>query len=122
MNLFRLRASAARAFALVASAFLLVAGSAFAQYPNKTIKLVVPYPRGEDLTEIAVVIDRSGSMEAIRTDAIGGFNAFLAQQQAEPGELRMTIVLFNHEIETIHARLPAAEVPPLRNGDTGELL
>lgn len=67
----------------------------------------------EDLTEIAVVIDRSGSMEAIRTDAIGGFNAFLAQQQAEPGELRMTIVLFNHEIETIHARLPAAEVPPL---------
>jgi len=67
----------------------------------------------EDLTEVAVVIDRSGSMEAIRTDAIGGFNAFLAQQQTEPGELRMTIVLFNHEIETIHARVPVAEVKPL---------
>jgi len=67
----------------------------------------------EDLTEVAVVLDRSGSMEAIRSDAIGGFNAFLAGQKAEPGELRMTVVLFNHEIETIHARVPVVEVPAL---------
>jgi hypothetical protein len=30
-------------------------------------------------TEIAVVLDRSGSMESARTDTIGGFNAFLAE-------------------------------------------
>ena len=41
MNLFPLRA-----IALLASALLLAAGSAFAQYPNKSIKLIVPYPPG----------------------------------------------------------------------------
>ncbi|KAB2963847.1 MAG: VWA domain-containing protein [Thermoanaerobaculia bacterium] len=67
----------------------------------------------EDLTEVAVIVDRSGSMEAIRSDAIGGFNSFLAEQKKGAGELRITVVLFNHEIETIHARVPVAGVPPL---------
>ena len=33
-----------------------------------------------DLTAIAAVLDRSGSMESMREDAMGGFNAFLADQ------------------------------------------
>jgi tripartite-type tricarboxylate transporter receptor subunit TctC len=44
MNLPRLRAT--RAFAFIAAALLLAAGSASAQYPNKSIKLIVPYPPG----------------------------------------------------------------------------
>ena len=35
--------------------------------------------------EIVCIIDRSGSMESIRTDAIGGFNAFLKAQKELPG-------------------------------------
>ena len=50
-----------------------------------------------NLTEIACVVDRSGSMGRIRQDAIGGFNTFLEAQQAEPGEARLTLVLFNHD-------------------------
>jgi len=67
----------------------------------------------KDLTEVAVVVDRSGSMEAIREDAIGSFNAFLAQQKAGDGELRLTLVLFNHEVETPYFAAPVAAVPPL---------
>ena len=37
-------------------------------------------------TEIVCIIDRSGSMQAIRQDAIGGFNQFLEAQKAVPGE------------------------------------
>ena len=37
--------------------------------------------KGKDVTEIICIIDRSGSMESIRSDAIGGFNRFLADQQ-----------------------------------------
>ena len=33
-----------------------------------------------NLTEIAVVIDESGSMNSVRGDTIGGFNTFLADQ------------------------------------------
>lgn len=46
MNLPRLRQGASRAIAVAASVLALAAGSAFAQYPNKTIKLIVPYPPG----------------------------------------------------------------------------
>ena len=63
--------------------------------------------------EIACVVDRSGSMDAVRTDAIGGFNSFLRQQQALPGEARLSLVLFNHGYERVHDRRPLAEVPPL---------
>jgi tripartite-type tricarboxylate transporter receptor subunit TctC len=46
MTLPRLRKAAARAFAFIASALLLAVGSASAQYPNKSIKMIVPYPPG----------------------------------------------------------------------------
>lgn len=65
------------------------------------------------LTEIVCIIDRSGSMESIRADAIGGFNAFLEEQQKLPGEAHLTLVLFDHEYERLFEGLPLADVPPL---------
>jgi len=35
-----------------------------------------------DLTDITMVIDRSGSMQSIRTDAEGGINSFIEQQKS----------------------------------------
>ena len=32
----------------------------------------------DNLSEIVCIVDRSGSMDAIRSDAIGGFNTFLS--------------------------------------------
>lgn len=48
-------------------------------------------------TEIIVILDRSGSMESVCTEAIGGFNAFVQKQREEPGEARITLVQFDHE-------------------------
>jgi len=39
-------------------------------------------PATTKTAEIAVILDRSGSMEAIATDAIGGFNVFVATRPA----------------------------------------
>lgn len=50
---------------------------------------------------IVVILDRSGSMASIKHDAIGGFNTFLAQQKAQPGKARMTLVQFDHEYEVL---------------------
>lgn len=71
----------------------------------------------QDTTEIVCIIDRSGSMEPIRADAIGGFNSFLADQQREPGRALLSLVLFDHELlAPIEAR-PIDQVPPLdQNG------
>jgi uncharacterized protein YegL len=64
-------------------------------------------------TELAFILDRSGSMETVRQAAIDGFNEFLRDQQAAPGNTRLTLVLFDHEILTVHDSVPVAEILPL---------
>jgi len=39
-------------------------------------------------THINILLDRTGSMESIRDDVIGGFNTFLKEQQKQPGVAR----------------------------------
>jgi hypothetical protein len=46
---------------------------------------------------IYVLLDRSGSMEAIRDDVIGGFNSFLTEQQADGDDARVTLVQFDSQ-------------------------
>jgi len=70
-------------------------------------------PMNQNLTEIAYVLDRSGSMASVAADAIGGFNAFLADQQRHPGEARFTLVLFDHEHLVVHCGEEIQRIPPL---------
>lgn len=49
----------------------------------------------QDYSHIAVLLDRSGSMESIKSDVIAGFNGFLADQKVAPGEATATIVQFD---------------------------
>jgi hypothetical protein len=65
------------------------------------------------LTEIAFVLDRSGSMAAMVEPATAGFNSFLRDQQHAPGDARLSLVLFDDVIELACASLPAAEVVEL---------
>jgi Mg-chelatase subunit ChlD len=72
-----------------------------------------PAPLGPQArTFIAVVLDRSGSMEAIRGDAIGGFNAFLADQKALPGAATL-LAQFDDEYEVVYDASPIADVREL---------
>ena len=50
--------------------------------------------------EISVIIDQSGSMLTRAQDVIGGFNNFLAEQCALPGEARLTLTLFADAVHT----------------------
>ena len=65
------------------------------------------------LTEIAFILDRSGSMGSITGAAIEGFNHFLHEQQTTPGQARLTLVLFDDEYLVPASSLPIAEVIPL---------
>src|SRR5208283_1990055 len=64
-----------------------------------------------DLTDITLVIDRSGSMEEIREDAEGGVNAFIREQAKQPGEALLTLVQFDTEYDFIHKGVPVKQVP-----------
>jgi hypothetical protein len=69
----------------------------------------------ENYTHITVILDRTGSMESIRDDTIGGFNAFLAQQKAEPGLATLTLVQFDTQdpYEVVHRFILLGAVPEL---------
>lgn len=64
-------------------------------------------------TEIIAVLDRSGSMATIIDDAIGGFNTFLEEQKAIPGEARLTQVQFDDQYEMRYQALPLESAEPL---------
>lgn len=68
-----------------------------------------------NLTEIAFVMDRSGSMESMKVEAIGSFNHFLEEQKKEPGDVRFTLVLFDHEYLKVIDHVPLNFVAPLTN-------
>lgn len=64
-----------------------------------------------DMTDITLVIDRSGSMEAIREDAEGGVNAFVREQAQQTGEALLTLVQFDTEYEFVHQGVPVKSAP-----------
>ena len=50
---------------------------------------------GDDRVKIWFLLDRSGSMESLAEDVIGGFNQFVTEQAAKPGKARLTAVQFD---------------------------
>lgn len=68
-------------------------------------------------TEILIILDRSGSMESVKADTIGGFNNFLAEQKKLPDEAAITLVQFDDRYERVYEGKPLADAPRL-NEDT----
>ena len=64
-----------------------------------------------DLTDLTLVVDRSGSMETVRDDAEGDVNAFIKEQTTEPGDVLLTLVQFDTEYEFVHKGVPIKQVP-----------
>lgn len=62
------------------------------------------------LTELVFILDRSGSMEGLETDTIGGYNSMMEKQKKEPGEAVITTVLFDDQYEILHDRIKLSAV------------
>ena len=71
----------------------------------------------KNLTELVFILDRSGSMSGLEADTIGGFNAMLEKQKAEPGEAYISTVLFDNESVVLHDRLSLDKVPLMTRKD-----
>lgn len=65
----------------------------------------------QDLTDLTVVVDRSGSMSSIREDAEGGINEFISKQKALPGDCTFSLVQFDTQYEFVHKAVPIKGVP-----------
>ncbi|MGW5238529.1 vWA domain-containing protein [Monashia sp. NPDC004114] len=67
-----------------------------------------------NLTHLYFLLDRSGSMQSIKDDTEGGFNAFIEEQRKQPGDCRVTLAQFDDQYEEVYRDLPLAAVPPLQ--------
>jgi Mg-chelatase subunit ChlD len=65
-------------------------------------------------TLLVLVIDRSGSMQSIRSDMEGGIKMLIEEQAQEPGSCLVTLAQFDTEYEIVCQAIPAAEVGPYR--------
>lgn len=67
-----------------------------------------------DLTLIAALLDRSGSMEDCRRATETGFDELMAKQRTEPGQAIVTLSMFDDVYENVYANVPLAQVRPLK--------
>ena len=63
--------------------------------------------------EIVCIIDRSDSMNDIKSEAIAGFNSFIKAQKEFQGETTLSLILFNQEYQSVYERRDINEVPLL---------
>ena len=52
--------------------------------------------------EIAIVLDKSGSMQSIKKATIDGFNNFISDQLKNKIDARVTLAQFNHTYELVY--------------------
>lgn len=64
----------------------------------------------QGLSEIVVVLDRSGSMSTTKSDAEGGLREFIEQQRLLPGDCRVTFYRFDDQIERVFEDKPLRDV------------
>lgn len=67
----------------------------------------------KNLTELVFILDRSGSMQGLEKDTIGGFNAMIAKQKKEPGKAFVSTILFDDQTEVLHDRVRLDRVRPI---------
>ena len=70
-----------------------------------------------NITELVFILDRSGSMAGLESDAIGGFNAMLDKQKRQKGACYVSTVLFDNDSEVLHDRVELGRVQRMTKAD-----
>lgn len=65
----------------------------------------------DDLVDVTVVLDRSGSMESCKVEAENGLNHFIDQQRQQSGECLFSLVQFDTDYEFVHQGEPIGKIP-----------
>ncbi len=65
------------------------------------------------LTELVVIIDKSGSMSGLESDVVGGFNSLIEEQKKLEGDVTVTTLLFDDCYYIIHDRENINNIKPM---------
>ena len=67
----------------------------------------------KNLTELVMILDRSGSIGGLESDTIGGYNSMLKKQSETEGEVLVSTVLFDDRSEVLYDRVPLDRMPQM---------
>ena len=67
----------------------------------------------KNLTEMVFILDKSGSMQGLEKDTIGGFNSMIERQKKQDGEALVSTVLFSDDSRVIHDRVDIRRIEPM---------
>lgn len=71
-----------------------------------------------NLTELVVIMDRSGSMWPLADDTINGFNSLIEKQKADTnGDVHVTVALFDSKVTTLYDCIDIKEIPEMTSND-----
>lgn len=65
------------------------------------------------LSLVAALLDRSGSMNTIADDTRGGFDSFITKERESGGNTVVTLAQFDDRYELVYSSRPIGDVPPL---------
>jgi len=65
-----------------------------------------------DLTDITLIVDRSGSMHSCRADSEGGINSFIESQKKASGDCLFTLVEFDTEYNFVYNGVNIKDTTP----------
>jgi len=69
----------------------------------------------KNLTDITIILDRSGSMFTIKSATIEGFNSFINKQQKGDFDVNLTFVQFDNEYEKVYEQKEIKKVKYLNH-------
>lgn len=69
----------------------------------------------KDYEHVSILLDRSGSMQSIKNDVIGGFNHFIEEQKKVPGEMSVTLLSFatHKDTSVMYDTVKLGDIKPL---------
>lgn len=70
-----------------------------------------------NITELVFILDKSGSMQGLEKDTIGGFNAMIEKQKQQGSACYVSTILFDHESKVVHDREKIKEIWPMTEKD-----
>ncbi len=68
-----------------------------------------------DALHVAFVLDESGSMQRLASSVVSGFDEFVGELRADPGDTRFSLTLFDTRRRPVCVAIPVAEVTSLAN-------
>ena len=71
----------------------------------------------KNLTELVFILDRSGSMQGLEKDTIGGFNSLIEKQKKVEGDALISTVLFANKSKVIHDRVDVKDINLMTEND-----